>query len=68
MPDETKPPQKGWGIHITVPQGELSDEQASKLQDSVNKLMPHLVEAVANVHGIDASNCTPKITRGNPPR
>ena len=55
MADETKTSKKGWGIHITVPHGTLTPEQASALHESANKLMPHFVEAIAKAHGIDAS-------------
>ena len=63
MADKTKTSQKGWGIHITVPHGTLTEQQAADLQDSAHKLLPHFVEAVAKAHGIDASGSIPHITR-----
>ena len=63
MADETKASKDGWGIHITVPHGTLTDEQAANLQDTANKLMPHLVETMAKAHGINASEASPTITR-----
>ena len=59
-------PQKGWGIHIAIPHGELTDEQAAKLHESVNKLMPHFVETIAKAHGIDASGANTDVTRPLP--
>ena len=63
MADETNAPESGWGIHIHVPQGTLTDEQAAKIQDTANKVMPHLVEAIGHAHNVNASGSSPRITR-----
>jgi hypothetical protein len=64
MSDEkTSSQKKGWGIHLTVPGGELTDEQAAKIHESVHKLIPQLVETIAKAHGIDAHSSSLDVHR-----
>ncbi len=59
----SKKAKKGWGVHVLVPHGTLTNAQASNLEDSANKLMPHLVETIAKAHGIDASGSSAIVKR-----
>ena len=63
MAHETKATKKGWGIHLTVPDVELTEEQAAKIHESTRKLLPVLVETIAKAHGINAGPMSTDVHR-----